>query len=56
VIARVQFISIDCARKTYQVFNSRRELPSPFGAASTLPALAPVFSYVCSHLRAPTAS
>jgi hypothetical protein len=56
-ILRVQFISIDCARKTYQVFNTRRVLPQPiWRAASSLPALAPVFSYVCSHLRAPTAS
>ena len=56
-ILRVQFISIDCARKTYQVFNTRRVLPQPiWRAASTLPALAPVFGYVCGNLQVPAAS
>jgi hypothetical protein len=49
---RVQFITVDCAHGTYQVFNMRRVIPQEiWRPASSLPVLAPVFNYACSAHR-----
>lgn len=45
-----QLITIDCAHRTYAVTDARMADPTViWRTASTLPALAPLFRYVCSH-------
>jgi hypothetical protein len=52
-VLRMQSITIDCNHRTYEVFDTSKVLPEPiWRAASTLPALAPLFRYVCAHQRA----
>ena len=45
---RIQEITLDCTHRTYRVFDIHYALPREiWRRASTLPALAPVFWYVC---------
>ena len=49
-VLRMQSITLDCAHRTYEVFDTSKALPEPiWRAAFTLPALAPLFRYVCAH-------
>ena len=46
---RALSVTINCATRTYEVIDTRRLLPAPlWRVGTTLPALAPVFTYVCS--------
>jgi len=46
---RAQSVMINCPTRSYQVVDTRRLLPAPlWRIGTTLPALAPVFAYVCS--------
>jgi len=47
---RIQTITIDCRHQTYEVIDTRKALPEPiWRAASTLPALAPLFQFTCQR-------
>jgi hypothetical protein len=46
---RALSVTMNCTDRTYEVMDLRRLLPAPlWRPASTLPALAPLFEYVCS--------
>jgi hypothetical protein len=47
-VLRMQSITIDCAHRTYEAFDTTKVLPEPiWRAARSLPSLAPLFRYVC---------
>lgn len=55
-ILRLQAVNIDCTHRTYAAYKLGRQMPAAmWRPASDLPAISPVFAYVCPILKAKAA-